>query len=151
MCGWILMCETTGDGLYYWKKRYYGSWFIFWINGFKLKHLNDGFGHVDDGWMFLTNAHILSSQDVNWWTGVVWITVMFLSDSHSDGTHSLQSIHCWDTDAMLHFSKSDEETKSCTSWTAWHFHQIIIFEWTIPLKYKMYIWKLDQTSWLLFI
>ncbi len=24
-------------------------------------------------------------------------------DSHSDGTHSLQRIHCWDTDAMLHF------------------------------------------------
>ncbi len=38
------------------------------------------------------------------------IIVMFLSDSHSDGTHSLQRIHCWDTDAMLHFSKSDEET-----------------------------------------
>ncbi len=39
----------------------------------------------------------------------VWIIVMFLSDSHSDGTHSLQSIHCWDTDAETHFSKSDEE------------------------------------------
>ncbi len=24
-------------------------------------------------------------------------------DSHSDGTHSLQSIHCWASDAMLHF------------------------------------------------
>ncbi len=32
--------------------------------------------------------HLLSSPDVNWWTAV-----MFLSDSHSDGTHSLQSIH----------------------------------------------------------
>ncbi len=40
------------------------------------------------------------------------IIVMFLSDSHSDGTHSLQSIHCWDTDAETHFSKSDEETNS---------------------------------------
>ncbi len=30
---------------------------------------------------------------ISWWTGVVWIIVMFLSDSHSDGTHSLQSIH----------------------------------------------------------
>ncbi len=29
--------------------------------------------------------------------------------THSDGTHSLQSIHCWDSDARLHFSKSDEE------------------------------------------
>ncbi len=42
---------------------------------------------------------INEAQDVNWWTGVVWIIVMCLSDSHSDGTHSLQSIHCWDTDA----------------------------------------------------
>ncbi len=37
--------------------------------------------------------------------GVVWIIVMFLSDSHSDGTHSLQSIHYWDTDAMLNISQ----------------------------------------------
>ncbi len=71
--------------------------------------------------LFLTHTHLLSSQDVNWWTGVVWIIVMFLwllfwrhpftaehpltliltapihcrasIDSHSDGTHSLQSIH----------------------------------------------------------
>ncbi len=33
-------------------------------------------------------------------------------DSHSDGTHSLQSIHCWDTDAETHFYKPDEETNS---------------------------------------
>ncbi len=26
-------------------------------------------------------------------TDGLWIIVMFLSDSHSDGTHSLQSIH----------------------------------------------------------
>ncbi len=45
-------------------------------------------------------------------TDGLWIIVMFLSDSHSDGTHSLQSIHYWDTDAMLHFSKYDEETNS---------------------------------------
>ncbi len=36
------------------------------------------------------------------WTDGLWIIVMFLSDSHSDGTHSLQSIHCWDTDAETH-------------------------------------------------
>ncbi len=55
---------------------------------------------------------LLSSQDVNWWTGVVWIIVMFLSAvwTHSDGTHSLQRIHWWASDAMLHFSKSDKET-----------------------------------------
>ncbi len=27
-------------------------------------------------------------------------------DSHSDGTHSLQRIHCWASDVKLHFSKS---------------------------------------------
>ncbi len=36
--------------------------------------------------------------------------------SHSDGTHSLQSIHWRASDVMLNFSKSDEETNSSTSW-----------------------------------
>ncbi len=31
----------------------------------------------------------------------LWIIVMFLSDSHSDGTHSLQSIHYWDSVTTL--------------------------------------------------
>ncbi len=45
-------------------------------------------------------------------TDGLWIIVMFLSDSHSDGTHSLQ----WRaSDAMLHFFKSDEETNTSTS------------------------------------
>ncbi len=42
----------------------------------------------------------------------LWIIVMFLSDSRSDGTHSLQSIHCWDTDAVMHLYKLDKETNS---------------------------------------
>ncbi len=29
--------------------------------------------------LFLTNTQIFTSQDINWWTGVVWIIVMFLS------------------------------------------------------------------------
>ncbi len=35
------------------------------------------------------------------WSGVDYCDV-FISclDSHSDGTHSLMSIHCWDTDAV---------------------------------------------------
>ncbi len=71
------------------------------------------------------------------WSGLlVDYCDVFISclDSHSDGTHSLQSIHCWDSDAMLHFSKSDEETNSSTSWMTWewtHLQQIFIFGWTI--------------------
>ncbi len=69
------------------------------------------------------------SEVINWWSCVDYCDV-FISclDSHSDGTHSLQSIHCWASDAMLHFSRSDEETNSSTSWVAWDtFQQIYIF------------------------
>ncbi len=69
--------------------------------------------------LMLDLSHLLSSPDVNWWTGVLWIIVMFLSDSHSDGTHSLQSIHCWDTDAETHLYKPDEETNSSWSQMNW--------------------------------
>ncbi len=69
--------------------------------------------------LMLDLFNLLSSPDVNWWTGVLWIIVMFLSDSHSDGTHSLQSIHCWDTDAETHFYKPDEETNSSWSQMNW--------------------------------
>ncbi len=91
--------------------------------------------------LFLTNMQLLSSPDVNWWSGVMWIIVMFLSDSHSDGTHSLQSIHCWDTDAVLHFSKSDEESNSSTSCMTWgweHLHFLANYFHHCPLH--MYIW-----------
>ncbi len=58
-------------------------------------------------------------------------------DSHSDGTHSLQSIHCWDTDAETHFYKPDEDTNSSTSWMTWRwarFQQMLIFGWTFSLR-----------------
>ncbi len=29
--------------------------------------------------LFLTNMQLFTPQDINWWTGEVWITVMFLS------------------------------------------------------------------------
>ncbi len=29
--------------------------------------------------LFLKNMQVFTSQDVNWWTGVMWIIVMFLS------------------------------------------------------------------------
>ncbi len=29
--------------------------------------------------LFITNMQLFNSQDVHWWTGVVWIIVMFLS------------------------------------------------------------------------
>ncbi len=44
--------------------------------------------------LFFTNTHLFISQTINWWTGVVWFFINCL-DSHVDGTHSLQRIHCW--------------------------------------------------------
>ncbi len=73
--------------------------------------------------LFLANMQLLILQDVNWWTGVVWITCdVFIScvDSHSDGTHSLQRIHWWASDVMLDFNKTVPMKKnSSTSWMPW--------------------------------
>ncbi len=77
------MWETTWDGLFHWRKSYYGLWTRIWVKNI----------------LMLDLSQLLSSPDVNWWTGVVWIIVMFLSDSHSDGTHSLQ--RHWCSDAFL--------------------------------------------------
>ncbi len=97
--------------LFRWRKRY-GLWTQILVKNV----------------LMLDLFQFLSSQDVNWWTGVVWIIVMFYQlDSHSDGTHSLQNIHCWDTDGMTHFYKFDEETNSssmawgCSTFSA-NFH-----------------------------
>ncbi len=98
------------------------------------------FGVVD---LFLTNMQLFTAYYINWWTGVVWITCgllwRFISclDSHSDGTHSLQRIHWWASNIMLHFSQSfpmKKQTYLHPGWPAeWvHLEQMII--WTIPLK-----------------
>ncbi len=84
---------------------------------FRLKCLNEG----------LVSGLVFS----RWWTGVLWIIVVFLSDSHSDGTHSLQGINCWDTDAETHFSKSVKKNSSL--WCPEDEELIFIFGWSIPL------------------
>ncbi len=108
---------------------------LLWSNSLKLK---------TSWWICFLQTHSfcllkMLTDGLEWCGLLVDYCDVFISclDSHSDGTHSLQSIHCWDSDAMLHFSKSDEETNSSTSWIAWgwaHFHLISIFGWTIPLK-----------------
>ncbi len=93
--------------------------------------------------LFLTNTQLWSSPDVNWWSGVDYCDVIISClDSHSDGTHSLQSVRCWASDAMLYFSKSDEETNSSTSWMIWgrgHVQLISILGWSISIS-EMLCW-----------
>ncbi len=54
---------TTGDGLFHWRKCYYA---LCKLKLFKIKNV------LMD--LFLTNMQLFTSQDINWWTGVVWIT-----------------------------------------------------------------------------
>ncbi len=57
-------CErTAGDGHFHWRKCYYGLQ--------KQRVVVKNVLMMD---LFLTNTQLLSSQDVNWWTGVMWIT-----------------------------------------------------------------------------
>ncbi len=95
--------------------------------------------------MMLTNV-------LEWCGLLVDYCDVFISclDSHSDGTHSLQRIHCWASDVMLHLS--DKETNSSTSWMAWgwgHIQLIFIFfrdqdqhekPVFIDHKYKCLVW-----------
>ncbi len=94
--------------------------------------------------------HKMLTDGLEWCGSLVDYCDVFISclDSHSDGTHSLQSIHCWDSDVMLHFSKSDEETNSSTSRMAWgwvKFHQMFIFEWTIPWNSELRLNNFSKT------
>ncbi len=54
--------------------------------------------------LFLTNTQLFAAQDLMDWSGAdyLWIIVMFLSAvwTHSDGTHSLQRIHCRVSDGI---------------------------------------------------
>ncbi len=88
---------------------------------------------IDSCWICFSFRLLKTLTDGLEWCGLlvdycdVFITCL---DSHSDGTHSLQSIHCWDTDAETHFYKPDEETNSSTSCMSWgwaHFQQMLIF------------------------
>ncbi len=60
--------------------------------------------------LFIINTQVFTSQDINWWTGAVWIIVMFLSAVWTliltAPIHSLQSIHCWASDVMPQMSHS---------------------------------------------
>ncbi len=68
------------------------------------------------------------------------------SDSHSDGTHSLQSIHWWASDAMLYFSESVLIKKLMfLGWPGdkYIFSRCVIFEWTAPLNLS---WMLQMSA-----
>ncbi len=89
------------------------------------------------------------------WSGVDYCDVLIIClDSHSDGTHSLQSIHCWTSDGRLHFSKSEAAANS--SWMAWNyvwlnysFKRISPKEWKLSLFTDWFMYH-NPFLWLIF-
>ncbi len=64
-CWWILVTTTaTGYYVFYWRRRYCGYTTLARSLGLKLKTQD----------LFLTNMQPFTSQDINWCTGLVWIT-----------------------------------------------------------------------------
>ncbi len=92
---------------FHWRKHYYWLWtcILAGSNSLKLKCLND---------RFVSYTQLFSSQDINWWIGFTCDVFISCLGSHSDGTHSLQRIHWWASDAMLNFSKSVQMKEQLT-------------------------------------
>ncbi len=92
--------------------------------------------------LFLTNTQLLASWDVNWWTGVVWIIVMFLSavwtliltaPIHCRGSIGEQVMECY-VSPNLFWLKNQKTSKSWVTWGWLNFQQIVIFGQTFPLS-----------------
>ncbi len=73
------------------------------------------------------------------WSGVYYCDV-FISclDSHSDGTHSLQSIHWWTSDAILHFSMCFDEKQILLylGWTEAQCTLSTFYFWGVNYSFK---------------
>ncbi len=94
ICGWILMWETTGDGLFHWRKHYYGlCCFSFCL----LQMLTDGLEWCGLLWCFyqlfglsfwrhpFTAEHLLLSK---------WCNDTFLKMKKQTHQH-IGNIHFW--------------------------------------------------------
>ncbi len=99
-------CERQQEmDLFHWRKCYYGLWthILARSNGLKSKTF---------WWICFLQTHS-SSLLKTLIVGLQWCGLLvdycdvFISclGSYSDGTHLLQRIHWWASDAMLHFSK----------------------------------------------
>ncbi len=72
----------------------------------------------------ITGKTIIEPRYILWFYSILkygsratWI--IFCLNSHSDGTHSLQRIHWWASDVMLHFSKSVQMKKLTDIYLGW--------------------------------
>ncbi len=116
--------------LFHWRKCYYGLWCFSYKQRFEVKNVL----MMD---LFLTNMQLFTSQDINWWTGVVWIIVMFLSAVWT--LILMAPIHCRASigeQLMLNFSKSVEETNSFSCWMVWGWVTLHFYFWVNSKVYN---------------
>ncbi len=103
---WLWHESITGEELIHWRKHYYELWthILAIRNGLQLKCLNGIFVAYRHSFLL----HKTLTDGLEWCGLLVDYCDVFISclDSHSDGTHSLQSIHWWTSDVMPNFSKS---------------------------------------------
>ncbi len=80
------------------------DWYFSQNQSFKVKNIL-----ID---LFLTNMQPFASQNINWWTGVVWFIVMFYQlFGLSFWRHPFTAEDPTTSDVMLHFSKSVQKKK----------------------------------------
>ncbi len=93
--------------------------------------------------LFLRNRQIFASQDINWWTGVVWITygllwcfyqLFGLSFWRHPFTAEDPLVSKWCNATFLQIWWRNTLSASWMAWGWVQFQQIKIFGWTIPLS-----------------
>ncbi len=104
----IIWCQTIPH-YFKWIMLFHGAITADKNINVKLKHLNDG---------FITNTQLFTSQDVKWWTGVMWITWGFLWCFYQ-----LFGLSCW-------WHPFTAEDPLVSKWCNAKFNQICSDEWT---------------------
>ncbi len=107
-------CERISENwCFYWRKRCYIDYgYLGRSDGLKYKHLNNVFDSCKSR---ILMAHILA---------------------HSDGTHSLQRIHCWASDVILQFIRSAGASQKIRTWRKSIFFNCNLFQ-KVKLSYVL--------------
>ncbi len=111
--------RTRGDGLFHGRKHYYGlgTRILARSQSLKLKCCNDGFVYYPRS----LSLHKTLIDELEVCGLLVDYCDVFISClvSRSDGTHSLQRIHWWTSDAMLNLAKSVPMKKQTNIYFRW--------------------------------
>ncbi len=104
---------------------------------------NNGLMHY--WWIYFLHTWFFTSQDINWWTGEVWIIMMFyqlfgLSFWRHPFTTDDPLVSKWCKATFLQIC-SDEETNSSTFWMTWGWVNVHFWEnYSFKKVYLDFMW-----------